>query len=91
MAQFRKRPVVVEAEQFTGDGIPALYKNDDRVQFFSSSTGQDTWLRVYTLEANMLAQPGDYIITGIKGEVYPCKPDIFEATYDAVDDEMGKS
>lgn len=41
---------------------------------------------VKTLEGNMYAQPGDWIITGVKGERYPCKPDIFEATYEPVDE-----
>lgn len=41
---------------------------------------------IETLEGNMVADVGDYIITGVKGERYPCKPDIFEATYDRVDD-----
>lgn len=42
---------------------------------------------IHTLEGDMVAAPGDWIITGIKGERYPCKPDIFEATYDPVGDE----
>ena len=40
---------------------------------------------IHTLEGDMVAEPGDYIITGIKGETYPCKPDIFMATYDKVE------
>ncbi len=40
---------------------------------------------IHTLEGTMLAQPGDYVITGIKGEQYPCKPDIFDATYELVE------
>lgn len=41
---------------------------------------------IETLEGTMRADPGDWIITGVKGEVYPCKPDIFEATYEPVDE-----
>ena len=41
---------------------------------------------IHTLEGDMRADPGDWIITGVKGERYPCKPDIFEATYEAVND-----
>lgn len=62
MAQYREKPVVVEAELHRG--AP---------------------LSIATLEGDMLAQDGDYIITGVKGERYPCKPDIFEATYDLAD------
>ncbi len=42
-------------------------------------------LTISTLEGNMIAEPGDWIITGVKGEQYPCKPDIFEMTYDPVE------
>jgi len=44
-------------------------------------------VRIRTLEGEMTASPGDYIITGIKGEAYPCKPDIFEATYEPVEEK----
>ena len=59
--KFRKKPIVIEAEQ--------------------------TLVEVYiaTLEGTMRAEPGDWIITGVKGERYPCKPDIFEATYEAAE------
>jgi len=46
----------------------------------------DVPVEIHTLEGTMLARPGDWIITGIKGELYPCKPDIFEATYEPVED-----
>jgi len=46
----------------------------------------DALITISTLEGDMHAMPGDWIITGIKGEKYPCKPDIFEATYEPVDD-----
>lgn len=61
MARFRKKPVVVEAEQT----VEAIV--------------------IHTLEGDMTAEPGDWIITGVKGERYPCKPDIFAATYESVD------
>jgi hypothetical protein len=44
---------------------------------------------IHTLEGDMVADPGDWIITGVKGEVYPCKPDIFEATYEKVEADNG--
>ena len=46
----------------------------------------DALITIHSLEGDMHAMPGDWIITGIKGEQYPCKPDIFEATYEPVDD-----
>lgn len=48
----------------------------------------DTEMTIHTLEGSMLASPGDYIITGINGEKYPCKPDIFEKTYELVEDNQ---
>lgn len=63
MPRFRKKPVVIEAEQHLG-AFP---------------------LKIPTLEGTMIANPGDWIITGVKGERYPCKPDIFEATYEPVE------
>lgn len=78
---YRKKPVVVEAIQFTGT-------NDAAVSSFVGGDGRDPeadrplWL-IETLEGTMRAEVGDYIIRGVKGEIYPCKPDIFEATYEA--------
>lgn len=83
MTKFRKKPVVIDAVQWTGDLLDAetitVFANGDPVGF------QGDNLVVYTLEGNMLASPGDWLIRGVKGELYPCKPDIFAATYDAVD------
>jgi hypothetical protein len=76
--KFRKKPVVIEAWQFNGDlsGAPSWVEMD----WFAGES-----LHITTLEGTMRADVGDWIIKGIKGELYPCKPDIFEATYDAVD------
>ena len=80
MAKYRKKPVVVEAEQwFPGkhvDGVVQIGKN--------AETGKPVY-GVHTLEGVLACSPGDYIITGVKGEKYPCKPDIFEATYEPAD------
>ena len=84
MSKYRKKPVVIEAEQFTGDGIPAMCAQDGHVQFFESSDGLHTWLQIETLEGSMTAAVGDFIIRGVQGEMYPCKPDIFAATYEEV-------
>lgn len=84
--EFQKKPVVISAIQFTGT-------NHDEVFAFcpdasnSATPGQDQnavsnrlWIK--TLEGGHIASAGDYIIRGVKGEFYPCKPDIFAATYD---------
>lgn len=87
MPKFRKKPVVIEAVQFTGKNTDEILKfvniGDDRVAFVSSY-GLDGYdkLTIKTLEGRMLAESGDWIIRGVKGEFYPCKPDIFEATYE---------
>ena len=84
MHKYRKKPVVVEAEQwFPGKQV------DGVVQIgVSGITGEPVY-GVHTLEGVMACAPGDYIITGVKGERYPCKPDIFEATYEPVEEGDG--
>lgn len=94
--KYRKKPVVVEAFQWFGDNrqtedpewiIEAIKKGKARIEM-----SKDYLDRVFpvmlidTLEGEMLANPGDFIIQGIKGEIYPCKPDIFHATYENVYD-----
>ena len=78
--KFRKKPVVIEAVKWDGNlttienlGIPEC----------SQDLGSKT-LQIQTLEGEMTAQVGDWIIKGVQGEFCPCKPDIFEATYDKV-------
>ena len=93
--KFRKKPVVIEAVQLTwqtwgevcdfieGSGGTGTYinaANGDPTENVTESIG----LIIPTLEGNMIARQGDWIIRGVKGEFYPCKPDIFEATYEAV-------
>lgn len=74
--KFRKKPVVIEATQFwenTPDGWPiGVYKDGGKGHFID------------TLEGPLHVSEGDWIITGVKGERYPCKPDVFEATYEEV-------
>lgn len=80
---YRKKPVVIEAIKWTGDNVKELTKfmGIPHVSYEMPS-GK---LSVVTLEGVMTAKKGDYIIKGIKGELYPCKPDIFAATYELVD------
>lgn len=89
MTKYRKKPVVVEVWQLTKEnievGIPD-WIDTDQVSIFG---GENAFAEIHTLEGTMQASYGDYIIKGVKGEVYPCKPDIFEQTYEKVEDENG--
>lgn len=76
--KFRKKPIVVEAEQFQPDRAPWP---DGVMGHNRSKTGY----AIDTLEGLHEVTPGDWIITGVAGEKYPCKPDIFEQTYEEVD------
>ena len=82
----RKRPVEVEALQYTGDNLAECLMwalNMDHLYALAcADSGQPLWIS--TLEGSLRASPGDWIICGVKGEFYPCKPDIFEATYEEV-------
>lgn len=79
MAKFRKKPVVIEATQWFKQGDhPAVTTKDDSAPGFLPQT--HGW--VPTLEGGHIVTPGDWIITGVQGEHYPCKPDIFAATYE---------
>lgn len=75
---YRKKPVVIEAWRFQPhllSSMPAWIENDWLA---------DESIYIPTLEGVMRADVGDWIIKGVKGEVYPCKPDVFAATYEAV-------
>jgi len=99
--KYRKKPVVIKAFQMTKEArqdnsnwpnwlnkawckehgeLGALYPSD-----YPNSDGTDK-LRIQTLEGNQLVSWNDYIIKGVQGEIYPCKPDIFEETYEKVND-----
>jgi hypothetical protein len=78
--KFRKKPVVIEAVRWTGENREELTRFCPRVEFEFVGCGA----YVNTLEGEMKALAGDWIIRGVRGEFYPCKPDIFEATYEAV-------
>ena len=82
MGQYRKKPVVIEAEQYLlGEVIRAKWLFDAMESgiVFSDADG----LKIKTIEGVMSASVGDWIIKGVKGEIYACKPDIFAATYEA--------
>ena len=77
MRQFRKLPIVIEAIQLTEENI------EEVAELCNGSVG-DTMIFLTTLEGVMYAQFGDWIIKGVNGEFYPCKPDKFEKTYEAL-------
>lgn len=80
--RFRKKPVVIEAVQWTGDMAPVIALVGSDLPTYGE--GRSGSLRIATLEGDMEVSPDDWIIRGVKGEFYPCKPDIFEATYEPV-------
>ena len=87
MPKFRKKPVVIEAEQFTKENKHSAFN------FLTCNVSPD-WdehgnetMKIQTLEGVMTATLGDWIIKGVSGEFYPCKPDIFEKTYDLVNED----
>jgi len=85
--KYRKKPIIIEAIQFfpTMKSCPdCIYKYEkERIVHEGIPSIYYGW-RIDTLEGAMEVSPGDWIIKGIKGEFYPCKPDIFEKTYDEV-------
>ena len=87
--KYRKKPVVVEAMRLPEENEdPAQelidWLNDQERVVLSGRNGS---LIIQTPEGDMTANPGDWVIKGVKGELYPCKPDVFEATYEVVEDK----
>ena len=81
--KYRKKPVVIEAFQYRAGEQRSEVAEDviaGRVRY-----AEDGTMLIKTLEGVMEAKPGDWIIRGVKGELYPCKPDIFDATYEAAE------
>ena len=93
--KYRKKPVVIEAFQWTGgpeqeddpEWIIEAIKN--KMAWFENAGTPDVKFMIRTLEGVHEASVGDYIIRGIAGEIYPCKPDIFRATYE-LDEESNR-
>lgn len=79
MALYRKKPVVIEAIQYR-DEMRSKDRLPDGVHIVPTPLGDMPV--IHTLEGDMIVSDGDFVITGIKGERYPCKPDIFEMTYE---------
>jgi hypothetical protein len=83
MPKYRKKPVVIDAFQLRAGEQDSSIAGD--VVAGIARYTEDDCLLISTLEGEMLARPGDWIIRGVKGELYPCKPDIFAATYEPVE------
>ena len=86
MPQFRKKPVVIEAFQNVVTGHTQAFPTwlFEALTSGNITAVSDDALDIHTLEGTMRADKGDWIIRGVKGELYPCKPDIFAATYEPV-------
>lgn len=85
MAKYRKKSVVIDAWKFEAGNpnMPPAWLGDVHSEANDVVFGGDgETIYIATLEGTMTARDGDYIIRGVKGEFYPCKPDIFEATYE---------
>lgn len=88
--RYRKKPIVIEALQFTGANLAECltWAVGVSAEAAEGCAIMNLPLFIPTLEGNMRTNPGDWIIKGVKGEFYPCKPDIFEATYDLVEGDL---
>lgn len=89
MPKFRKKPVVIEAVEFRhpmgAAATPPWLLDAVLGGLVWSQGGEAPYLTIKTLEGNMRADLGDWIIRGVAGEIYPCKPDIFAKTYEPVE------
>lgn len=84
LKQYRKKPVVIYAHQWTGDNYKEIADFMGYAPISSAPNLPTNTLLIDTLEGDMMASVGDWIIRGVQGEYYPCKPDIFSATYEPV-------
>lgn len=92
--KYRKKPVVIDAFQLNSRGLvgedwfwDAVSEGTIITYYFGKFHPEDAYCDIKTLEGTMRANTGDYIIRGINGEIYPCKSDIFEKTYELVESE----
>lgn len=91
MSKYRKKPVIIDAFKFYVDPIPDWFMDkvtENEIILrncnYSQYSIDEAYCEIKTLEGTMVGNGGDYIIRGVQGEVYPCKPDIFEATYEKI-------
>lgn len=89
--KFRKKPVVIDATNWDGSVEDAtrvidwVLEGDGTARYIDYPDGEPKYVAIDTLEGTMLASPGDWIIRGVQGEFYPCRDDIFGATYEPVE------
>ena len=93
--KFRKRPVVIDAVQWQGNNLKEIIDFTGRHESAQNWTWDyfekivsEKGLKIFTLEGALNASIGDWIIKGVHGEFYPCKPDIFEKTYESVEETI---
>jgi hypothetical protein len=91
MNKFRKRPVVIDAVQWTGKNVEEIRtftnnKGHVRIEVEKNEPVVTNFLSILTMEGEMTASIGDWIIKGVEGEFYPCKPDIFYKTYEKIEE-----
>jgi len=85
MTKYRKKPVVIEAVQWTGENFDEIKEFCPNLVYHGTVGEENGCLIIETLEGGMRASIGDWIIKGVKGEFYPCKPDIFEQDFEVVE------
>lgn len=86
--RYRKKPIEVEAIQFDGwNWATCMQFMSDEILLFPQEFCKKEHLVIHTVDGDMKANIGDYIIKGVNGEFYPCKPDIFEKTYELLEDK----
>jgi hypothetical protein len=98
VSKYRKKPVVIEAMEWDGTSESAIAiinwanKSPGSIKYYSADESARGFVElvVPTLEGDMVARPGDFIIRGVQGEFYPCKPDIFRETYEDPDVKGGE-
>lgn len=84
MPRYRKLPVEIDAVRWNGQNTAEVADFMETSPAFGSDGRGQRWVDIRTLEGTMRTDEGDWIIRGVKGELYPCKPDIFAATYEPV-------
>lgn len=83
--QYRKRPIVIEAVQWTGDNLEAIWDWAGAENVYGPTEENPDALIISTSEGRMRADLGDWVIRGVAGELYPCKDPIFRETYEPVE------
>lgn len=83
--KYKKKYIVVKAVQWTGDNIDEIFDFCTAAYLDADNPCNEVELHIRTLEGDMVANDGDYIIKGMQGEFYPCKPDVFERTYEPME------